>query len=163
MRTLLVARHAHSPGPPPGQNDYDRPLSARGVAEATAMGLRLAREGLALEHTVCSAAPRALRTARLISEGLGLGMDAVDARDVLYGAGVSRLVTAVEELNDGHRSVLLVAHNPGITELANWLSGEWHSGLPPCGVVRFELDVDRWVDAARGVGAGPRYFLPDED
>ena len=162
MRTLLLARHAHAAGPPPGQGDFDRPLSARGIAEAEAMGLRLARMGQGVDHVVCSAAIRAHHTAHLLARGMGFDPAAIEMREPLYGAGLSRLVATAEELDDRHRSVLLVNHNPGITELSNWLWGEWHGGLAPCTVVRFQLDLERWLDIDRGMGPDADFFVPGE-
>ncbi|MEM8979950.1 MAG: histidine phosphatase family protein [Pseudomonadota bacterium] len=117
MIELILLRHAKSDWSLAGQPDIERPLNARGQRGAAAIGAWLNAAGLIPDEVFCSSATRTQETvARL---GLGLEHQAQYTRalyhaepegilDVLAGATASR--------------VLLVAHNPGIAELAHRLA-----------------------------------------
>ena len=44
------------------------------------------------------------------------------------------------------RDVMLVGHNPGISDLANVFLQIEIENIPTCGVVRLAFDVQRWRD-----------------
>ena len=64
--------------------------------------------------------------------------------DDLYHAGVNSLLDVVAEQDEGFNSIMLVGHNPGFTDLANYLSPGLTGNLPTCGVVSVSLACDDW-------------------
>jgi phosphohistidine phosphatase len=54
----------------------------------------------------------------------------------------------------------LVAHNPGLSELAAWLTGEPAIALPTCAVVRIEIELDDWSIVSRGSGVQVEVMAP---
>ena len=62
MRELILLRHAHAEPPAPGQEDFDRPLSLQGQAEAEAAGRWLKEHGYTPDRVVCSTARRTRET-----------------------------------------------------------------------------------------------------
>jgi phosphohistidine phosphatase len=117
------------------------------------MGSRLAAEGNAPEQIVSSTAVRAISTARLLAVELGMDPDSVVQDPALYGASASMLLEVARGLPDELRSGMIVAHDPGLTELAGALSGYAITHMPTCGVVTVEFDVATWdgvhVEAGR--------------
>ena len=152
-KRLLLMRHAKSSWSDPELSDAERPLNKRGLRDAPRMGGRL-RERLAGTRPtiVASTALRSRATANLLAGELGIAEAAVRILPELYLATPAELASAVELLDDALECVLLVGHNPGMTEFAAEMSGEALGHLPTCGVVALSLPVSSWVDTRPGSG-----------
>jgi phosphohistidine phosphatase len=153
MIRLALVRHAKSDWSSPGLADHDRPLNERGERDAPVMAARLAEEGFVPDVIVSSTALRARTTAQAFADEFGLP---IELQRRLYAAPGSTLLTAVTEAGAaGAASVILVAHNPGIADLAYGLSRERVEHMPTCAIARFswDLDVSEWgaVDAVEPV------------
>src|SRR5690606_33099160 len=119
MKNLYLLRHAQSSWASPGMKDFDRPLNERGLADAPDMAMRLKTSGAAIDRTSTSPALRTLPTARLVAATLGLDSDIIREDRQIYLAGSPRLMHVLSLLDDELNAVLLVAHNPALTDLAN--------------------------------------------
>ncbi len=148
MKTLCIVRHAKSSWKDTSLTDWERPLNKRGKRDAPMMGQRLQRVGLQLDSIVSSTAVRAIATADMIAEQIGFTKK-IDQRDELYHADDRGLLDAVRNFENDLNSVLLVAHNPGITELVNKLSRRYIDNVPTCGVAKFDYDIERWSEVGK--------------
>jgi phosphohistidine phosphatase len=122
-RTLILLRHAKSDwaGDEP---DDRRPLAKRGLRQAPEAGQWLAANVDRIDLAVTSPALRARATWELASAELEpLPETVVDDR--VYAATSGQLLHVVRQLDDEHRTVVLVGHNPGLEDLVNRLTGEW--------------------------------------
>jgi len=139
MITLALVRHAKSDWGDPGLDDHERPLNARGERDAPAMAALLAGTGFRPETILSSTAVRARTTAGVFATAL----DAELRLDPdLYGAPASRLLaTAAESML---ARVMVVAHDPGMTVLAERLSGGGIGHMPTCAVATFTWETDDW-------------------
>ena len=149
LKHLTLIRHAKSSWSQPELDDFDRPLNRRGERDAPAMGKRLAAIEPHPERFVSSPAARARRTAEVIANEIQPGV-APELLQRLYLASPGQLLAVVHDLDDALRHVALVSHNPGTTEFANALADVHIDNVPTCGIVRLELAVDHWRDAAFG-------------
>jgi len=151
MRALTLIRHAKSSWADPETADIDRPLNDRGKSDAPMMGRRLAAIGFAPDLVLCSPAKRARRTARAIIHELA-STPSLGIEPALYLATPSEMLPLIRSLGSSLAHVVMVGHNPGLTDLANLLGGARIDNVPTTGVVRLELDVDAWSDAGPGHG-----------
>lgn len=121
MTRLLLMRHAKSDWDSGETEDFLRPLSERGVRDARNMGRWLAHSGY-LPRTVLSSPSRRTRdTLRLLGEGGGRSLeDCTTWDDALYLAGVPTLLAALRRHGEDSE-VMILAHNPGLEELLDWL------------------------------------------
>ncbi len=139
MITLALVRHAKSDWGDPGLDDHERPLNARGERDAPAMAALLAGTGFRPETILASTAVRARTTASVFATVL----DAELRLDPdLYGAPASRLLSAAAESMLAR--VMVVAHDPGMTVLAERLSGGGIGHMPTCAVATFTWETDDW-------------------
>lgn len=152
MRTLLFMRHAWSVVTQPGQTDSERSLTTRGRLEAPMVARALRQRGVHPEFIVSSPAVRALTTARLVAEELQLAHDAILLEPALYEASAEHYLDIVNGLPDVMRSVLLVGHNPGLTEFVNVLAPGAVGEMPPSGIAVIGIDRDRWSQVRAGCG-----------
>jgi len=124
MPTLYLMRHAKSDWHSAAQSDFERPLNTRGGKDAVRMGQWLEAQGLQPHLLLASPAQRARQTVLAVVDILGVKEDEVVFRKDLYLAGRSTLVNVLHAVPGNAESVLLVAHNPGLDELVEWLALE---------------------------------------
>jgi len=157
MKTLYLLRHAKSDQALPVA-DRDRPLNPRGRRACRPLGRHLGAllplPGLVL----CSTAVRARETWEGVAEGGGLDWP-VNWRDDLYLAPAGRLLAAVQAADDSLAALIVIAHNPGLEDLAHRLAGpESDAGAravldqkyPTGGLASIVFAADRWRDIASG-------------
>lgn len=171
MVEFIVVRHAKSDWGDPGLPDHERPLNARGTANAPMMARRLADTGITVDRIVSSTAVRARTTAAAFGAALGCE---VELTPHLYDSSANTLLESAVAAGTGSdadgvggvggqgapgvaggaggrvspRTILLVAHNPGITDLAHRLSAGGIDHMPTCAVARFVWSTDQWREAA---------------
>ena len=109
---LWLLRHAEAAD---GQPDDERPLTDRGVQQAEAAGRALARLGERIDICLSSPKRRALQTAELACEPLGIP---VTAEPALAGEPVD-----LPAVIAGRHNVLLVGHDPSFSLLVHDLTG----------------------------------------
>ncbi|WP_200208423.1 SixA phosphatase family protein [Micromonospora coerulea] len=128
-RTLVLLRHAKAELPQ-DVADAERRLTARGHADAAAAGAWLARHGLLPDVVLCSPARRTRQT----WHGVELGMTGsppeggpagpkpmVRYEADAYDARPDQLLELVRSVELTAGTVLLIAHNPGISLLSGLL------------------------------------------
>jgi len=147
MRRLVLLRHAKSSWRDGRLDDHDRPLSKRGNDDAPRMGERLRDRGAKPDLILASSARRARATAELVAAALvGGGAARITIVPELYHASPRMLLAVTARQDDTVRELLLVGHNPGMTELANrLLPGLDLANLPTTGVIAIDFDTDGWA------------------
>ena len=172
---LWILRHAKAADAPPGGRDRDRPLADRGRRDATALGDRLAAGGSPLETpglarpdlTLCSAAVRTVQTADLVRSRIAEEIP-LEAYRSLYDCRPDTVLTYVREVDEHVRSVLVVGHNPTVSDLAWELLAERSRdrdrleshAFPTCALAVIDLSVDGWEDTGPGRGSLLGLFAP---
>lgn len=158
MKRLTLVRHAKSSWDDVTLADRDRVLSGRGERDAPYMGARLKERRERPSLIITSPAVRALGTARILAQQIGYPLEFLQTEHDLYLANVRTLLNVIAEQDDRCASLMLIGHNPGLTELANELVGEpWLDNLPTCGVVALDFDAHSWSDLT-GESASLAYF-----
>jgi phosphohistidine phosphatase len=158
-KRLILLRHAKSAWEDQDIADFERPLSARGRKAAPIVGAYLARTGYLPELVLCSSARRAVETLDLVATCWPRQPN-VRKQKSLYLAMPREMLKRLQAAGGNLGTVMLVGHNPGIADLANWLC---HDGDPaaraalarkfPTGAVAvIDFDVEDWreVDAETG-------------
>ena len=98
MLTLSLLRHAKSSWKNPTLPDRERPLSARGIADASMMGRAMTEHGIDPELVLCSSARRTLDTLSLVLPELKGRLDGYAIR--VPTADVSAVDLSVELCTD---------------------------------------------------------------
>jgi phosphohistidine phosphatase len=109
---LWLLRHAEAAD---GAPDDQRPLTAKGIAQAEAVGRALRQLGETIDICLTSPKLRAVQTAERACEPLGIP---VRIEPALSGEPVD-----VQRLTAGLGSVLLVGHDPSFSILLHELTG----------------------------------------
>lgn len=147
MKKLLLVRHAKSSWKDPSLPDAERPLNRRGERDAREMGKRLAQRSVRLDLIISSPAKRAIATAKRMAKELDSDKRIVE-EEKLYDAGARQILAVIRSVDDEHDAIMLVAHNPGVTDLVNQISGERLDNIPTCGIVELTYAVEAWKEIA---------------
>lgn len=122
MRELILLRHAHADAAPLDGSDVDRPLSARGRAEASQAAVRLLGQGLVPDLVLFSPAVRTRETAEILRTVLGLPLQAFREVGALYLAAPPILRTQIATIEPNIHRLMIIGHNPGLSELADQIN-----------------------------------------
>ncbi len=88
------------------------------------MGQYLQQQNITLDLVLSSPAERAKQTALAVVEALQLNSEPIQFDRDLYLADRSALLHVLHSVPEQTDSVLLVAHNPGLDDLVEWLAPE---------------------------------------
>ncbi len=144
MKILTLVRHAKSSWSDTKLTDRQRPLNRRGERDAPEMGRRIANHGIRPSLILSSPAVRAWTTAKIIAEEISYPAEFLQREESLYLASLDDLLGAVVAQDNGFHSLMVVAHNPGLTEFANFLLPGLTNNLPTAGVVSVQVDREDW-------------------
>ncbi|TDU67180.1 phosphohistidine phosphatase [Prosthecobacter fusiformis] len=171
MKYLTVIRHAKSSWAQPGRADHDRPLNERGLSAAGAVASFLHRtyfgggESQALipppDRLMTSTAARALATAKIMQEVMGMTTESLILDSTLYLAEAPKVLNAVRQLDENWRHVVFFGHNPGLHDFAERILARAHvPKMPTCTAVLLALPHAFWGLADWGEAQLIGYVTP---
>lgn len=162
MKYLTVIRHAKSSWDQPGLADHDRTLNERGRRAAPAVAAFLNKTYLGggesapllprPDRLVSSTANRAMGTAQLMREVIGLPTEQLLLDSRLYLAEASTILEVVRHLDESWNHVVLFGHNPGMHEFAERILARAHvAKMPTCSTVIMAIPTEFWGLAEWGM------------
>jgi phosphohistidine phosphatase len=175
---ILIVRHARAGKADPREwpDDDDRPLTPVG-RKAFALAARGLREAGPRPRAVLSSpAARALQTAGILSEAMGLGRKAAAALPALHHAASPRAALSALARLDLPGDFAVVGHAPHLCELASLLIAgspsraalslgkgaacliESPSLAPGAGCLAWSMTADHLTALARGCVGGRAFF-----
>ncbi|AAM71339.1 MAG TPA: phosphohistidine phosphatase SixA [Chlorobaculum sp.] len=163
MKTLYLVRHAKAGWKDPAQSDFDRSLTKQGRRQAEEMSERLRKKGITPERLISSPAHRALETAEIFADTLGIERREIVQKIEIYEGGIDALAVIVRSLADEDNTVMLFGHNPMISHFVQWLTAKPAEAMNTCGIAKIELDCDHWRDTAEGSGKLVWYKFPERE
>jgi len=161
MKTLYLWRHAKSDWGSIDLDDHDRALSTRGNTDAPRMAAVMKEQGYVPEKILCSTARRTHQTLNHLQNVIGTNIP-VSLDQSLYLAPPQILLKAIRSAKD-IGSVMIIAHNPGLEDLATQLcsaDGPTTPNFPTCGFAVFEFEIENWKEAAPGTGMLKDFLTP---
>jgi phosphohistidine phosphatase len=152
MKTLYLVRHAKSSWKYPNLDDFERPLSKRGRKNAPFMGRILKKLKVAPDLVISSPANRAATTARIIADTIDYPLEKIQYNETIYASSEYDLMQVIQQVDNSVNRVMLVSHNPALTDLANSIGDTAISNIPTCGVFCVSLNISSWakIEEQRG-------------
>ncbi len=147
MKVVNLLRHAKSSSADPHCEDIERPLNERGHQACVAMAPELLSAGCDLRYVVCSPAIRAQETITGIKNAMPSEQPNLEWQTIesLYTFDWRCLLESIQSLDKNQDEVLVVGHNPAITELCNTLTDGQIDNVPTCAYARIEFDETSWA------------------
>ena len=157
MKRLILMRHAEA-GWHINMDDHERPLSAVGIRDAKRIGLWLKEKEYIPDEVISSTSTRTRETLSC----LFLECPQIFEKS-LYLADAEQMKSTLQTLLS--ETVILLAHNPGITELAYELMNheEKHENFmdfPAASTVVIYFKADRWSEVKSDSGIFVDFVMP---
>jgi phosphohistidine phosphatase len=146
MKTIYLVRHAKSSWKYPELEDFERPLNKRGRKSIVLMGEILNKLEVETDIIISSPATRAATTARSIAYSINYPPEKIRYSEIIYTFSEDVLIPVIKDMNDSIKKLMLVGHNPALTNLANYISDQQTSNIPTCGVFCVNLDISSWIE-----------------
>ncbi len=169
MKIVTLFRHAKSGEKNnPKIEDFDRPLSDRGLKATPKMGRAMREHKLRPNLILCSPSVRTRQTLTLAAAEAWDNPPRVRYEEDLYNASAKTLFHALCELPEDVAHVMIVGHNPGLQELAVALSPlgseareQFKEKLPTAAIASFGFEIERWTELEPGTGKLLLYITPN--
>jgi phosphohistidine phosphatase len=128
----------------PGISDLDRPLLEKGIAYSSLMAERLVQKYGKPGLIISSSAIRALHTAIVMSRTMNLNTTLIQINEKVYECKATRIIEIIDEVPSKIDHLMLVGHNPTLTDFVNFFLPEKIDNLPTSGIVTIQFDSKDW-------------------
>jgi phosphohistidine phosphatase len=145
MKTVYIVRHAKSSWDNFNLSDHDRPLQQVGIKKTKKIIDFLKNKRTAADLIISSSAVRAFETAKLIATGIGYPIQAIVKNADLFQANEDDIYNELLSIDDDKNSVMIIAHNPTLTDFVNNFVAPQIDNLPTTGIVRIDFDTNTWT------------------
>jgi phosphohistidine phosphatase len=136
MKKIHLLRHAKSSWDNTLFDDIDRPLNKRGINSCQLMASPIVEAGCAFNNVFCSPAVRAQSTIALLSNNTPEIPLQWQTDEQLYCFRSARLHLWCASLDESLSEVMIVGHNPAMTDFCNELTNANINNIPTCGYVQ---------------------------
>ncbi len=147
MKKLFLIRHAKSDWTNPELKDIERYLNERGYSNANMMSHRFNQP---IDLIITSPAIRAMSTALIFARNLGYNANTICIKQELYESSIKDYLTVINSIDNSYKNVLLFAHNPTISDVAQHLTQALPMELPTCAIAGISFNTDDWKKAKSG-------------
>lgn len=128
-----------------GKPDFQRNLTERGKSDAVMIAERFVGKNPSPELIIASTANRAADTAKIVAGTTGYPEERILWDKDLYLCEASKIDQAISGISGDYTTVLIVAHNFGITDFVNHKIEDFFiDNLPTAGIAGFELPIASW-------------------
>ena len=151
MKTIYLIRHAKSSWKNIEISDFERPLNKRGKEDRKIMGQRLVSRNCNPQIFLSSSAKRTRETSIEISKAIGFKSSKIRFLDILYHAVHPVMLSEINKQNNKSDTLILVGHNPGISNLGYYLTGI-PTSFPTCGIAKITFETNNWEEISSETG-----------
>ena len=159
MKTIYIVRHAKAEDKSASGKDFDRKLTDKGIRTAEKMGNRLAKKHILPDIIITSPAQRALQTAQIIGEMIKYP-DKIIQDSTIYNSSALSLMQIIKSSCEDMQSLMLVGHNPSLTDLLNYLCPSDIENLPKAGIAGIKISENKWSNISHQHGELLFFAIP---
>jgi len=141
-RNLLLMRHAEAD---PAGADLFRRLTPKGERQAHAIGITLKHQNRMPEVIVAGHSARTQATANIVAKALDFPAEHLIILPEIYDAQTRTLLEIINATDDSFISLLIIGHNPTISNTVSYLSQAKITSLNPADVALLHADIERWA------------------
>ena len=130
LKSLTFVRHAYAMSAAAFfGSDHDRPLTAKGVEAAKALAKELSKTVPPPDIVLVSDAVRALETLKQLKDLIGEETEIKEMKE-LYDCSAGQLYNIIIENQKARGHMLIIGHNPAVSQLYSMLSGDFTALAP---------------------------------
>ena len=142
MKKLIIVRHSKSSWKDLSLSDFNRPLNGRGKSDGPLMADYLKSKINKIDYLHSSSSVRTFETSKYFINQIQF--EKVEYDDSLYHSSATSILNMIMSYSDNYQSSMIIAHNPGLTNLINNITNISLDNLPTTGIVEIEFNCDRW-------------------
>jgi len=162
MKKLIFVRHGKAEDPSSEFSDLQRSLTPKGKNIAKLMAKKLLEEDNIQGIVVTSPAFRALETAIIFGEALGIKPEKIILdTNIYYKMSFNYLIDLLATAENDTDTFIMFGHNPSFSEIPDSLCKEGFDYMPKCGIAGISFNVKNWSEIKQGTGT-LEYFLTPE-
>ena len=147
-----MLRHAETEPQQAGQSDFDRELLPKGINQIGDLAPHLSKIAFRPDSIICSPARRTKTTAMTLIELLKMPQEKVKFDKSIYTEEANGLLDLIHQTDSSSQSLLMIGHNPALSDLATHLVKGFADGLRTCDFVWIEFNTAQWLDISRNTG-----------
>lgn len=151
VKHLLLIRHAEAVLPSADRKDHERPLTQKGLSDASKLGKKLDEMEIRPDVIMCSTAVRAQETASRLAEQVFFDLQHIIYDRDIYEASVRTCLQRINNSDDKNNCLCIIGHNPTLSYLAEYLAGSEVGNLQPGGMVHLSFEIGSWSEASGGL------------
>lgn len=144
MKKLYLIRHSKSSWDDISLDDFDRPLNSRGKKDRYTMAKFLKEHSIYPDIVLCSPSLRTKKSLKAYQEILDFDDSRVVFDKSLYESSKQELLNAIKNLDNRYNSMFLIAHNPSMNLLVDYLLNGFYENIPTSGIVAIEANITNW-------------------
>jgi phosphohistidine phosphatase len=144
MKTVYIVRHAKSSWDKIDLPDEMRPLMEKGKKRTKKVIDFLHSKKVTVDYIISSHAVRAHETAKILAHALQYPADQIKIDPQIYYTDGDGIINQFYDLPERFESVMIVGHNPSLTDFVNQFLKKPVENLPTSGVVSISFDTDKW-------------------
>ena len=150
MKRLILMRHAQAQLERFGFNDRERAITMAGMHEIEAIRVKIQGHLSGISLILCSNAKRTRQTLEGLKPLLPSTARVV-YKDELYQITSKTLWNHLQEVDDVHETIMIVAHNPGLVQFVQELAPETpFRDFPTAGIAICEGEAPSWAEVTPG-------------
>lgn len=152
MKIIYLLRHAEAEKQP-NLDDKERPLTKNGFCEVIDLSKVVEEKNINFDLVLCSPAKRTRQTCELFLKNTNINLD-IKTSSPLYNPTLNDFLQIITSIDKDVNSVLIVSHNPTISEITNFLSNSTlhFISFNTANLAKIELDLDNWQDTQEDCG-----------
>ena len=132
------------------QRDFDRNLSPAGSYKLQRLAKVLEERRFQLGLVIKSPSRRTMETADIITRSLDVKEEQI--QDSIYDSSVEHLLDLIQALPEQYAEVMIIGHNPSLTSLITYLTGDFNLSLSPGMMAVISFDLAEWKMLSKGTG-----------
>ena len=138
MKKIYVLRHSKSSWKDLSLGDFHRPLNSRGKIDGSLISAYLRSRIDEIDFLHCSNSVRTYETSKFFIERIKY--TDIEYDESLYHSSSSEIINKIKHYDEQYNSAMIIAHNPGLTNLVNELSDHILDNLPTTGLVEINFN-----------------------
>jgi phosphohistidine phosphatase len=146
MKELFLIRHGKSSWKEAAVHDKDRPLRVKGVEDVYELATTFKESNIYPELIISSSATRSWQTARIIATDSSYPVERILVKDQLYACGKQELFDEVCRIPNDIQIVMLVGHDPSLTNFANTFLKHPIEKIKTSGFIHLKFDGGKWSE-----------------
>lgn len=152
MKTIILFRHGKAQDADFQTRDIDRNLKERGQKDVRLMAQELQKRGTVPQFIIHSGANRAMQTAEIIREELNIETPCRVIPWIYTGYTTGELTELINSMDDAINCILIVGHNPNISDSAIRLCRDFRVSFPTAANITISFECNRWMNVEPSKG-----------